>query len=266
MKTLNPAPICERSWANDRIAAARYFRYVEGTFRDELALIGCGEIGHNHPADLLVRAALAGNCHCGHCSPRYARCTFTSPRHIGDVFANLYATGSKAAAYVAQAASRVNDWPEFDGVLSLGCGAGACLTGLAIANRLPGQRFGVEIEPHARRLLPHIVPDVRVDDDIDNLHLPSGNLLVVASLVWNLPVPSYSWAAAIARDRSEFTTISVTRPWDRVNRHPAETWRQLGFTPTWPYEWRDTKNQDPAWRLSGDSSGYGIEVDHWRRA
>ena len=258
--------ITGRIWADDRTEAARYFRFVEDSFRDELALIGRAAVGPNCSEDAAINEALAGRCHCGRCSARYARCTFSQPRHIGDVFHNLYATGSKAAAYVAEAASRVETWPEFTGVVSLGVGAGACLTGLAIANRLPGQRFGVEIEPHARRLLPHIVPGVQVNDDIDNLQLPEGHLLVVASLVWNLRVPSNSWAEAIAKGRNEFTTISVTRPGDWVNHHPAETWRQLGFTPTWPFEWRDTKDHHPAWGPLGDPSGYGIEVDHWTRA
>ena len=189
-----------------------------------------------------------------------------APRHVGDVFSNLYATGSKSAAYIATAASRADDWPNFDAVLSLGIGAGACLTGLAIAHRLPDRRFGLEVEPIALRVLPAVVSDVVVEHDIKKLALPKGKILVVGSLVWNLPVPTNLWAEEIAHERDEFWTLNVTRPRDFRNHKPDRVWESLGMVSSWPYDFAEKTGILQAWHWGGDSGGYGIELDRWIRA
>ena len=247
----------------DRISASEIFSVAESEFSDELAEIGASIVGPDATVEDQMRAARAGSCSCGRCH-QYPRCTFTAPRHVGDVFANLYATGSKSAAYVARAAAAAETWPNFEAVLSLGIGAGACLTGLAIADRLPDRRFGVEVEPKALRVLPAVVPDVKVEDDIRKILLPAGPILVVGSLVWNLPVPANLWAEEIARGRDEFWTISVTRPRDFKNKSPRLHWRKLGLQDTWPYDWRT--NRTGCWASDGDSGGYGIEIDRWLRS
>jgi hypothetical protein len=256
-------PSHARHWAADREEAQQIFRIAEEKFRPELAKIGAGIVGPNACVQEQLRAAMAGPCSCGSCV-QYPRCTFTAPRHVGDVFANLYATGSKSAAYVARAAAAAETWPNFEAVVSLGIGAGACLTGLAIADRLPERKFGVEVEPKALRVLPAVVSDVVVEDDIRKILLPAGPILVVASLVWNLPVPAGLWAEEIARDRDEFWVLSVTRPRDFKNKNCRGHWENLGFESSWPYDWR--LNRTGCWGLDGDSGGYGIELDRWVRA
>ena len=256
-------PKIERNWALDRISASEIFSVAESEFSDELAKIGACIVGPDATVEDQIRAAMAGPCSCGRCV-QYPRCTFTAPRHLGDVFANLYATGSKAAAYVARAAAAAETWPNFEAVVSLGIGAGACLTGLAIADRLPDRRFAVEVEPKALRVLPRVVSNVTVEDDIKKLALPGGNILVVASLIWNLPVPAKIWAEEIARDRDEFWTLSVTRPRDFKNQSPRLLWKKIGFQDTWPYDWR--LNRTGCWGLDGDTAGSGVELDCWVRA
>lgn len=249
-------------WHKDRDAACGRFRIAEEAFQAELTEIGKEIVGEDADPQTIRSAFLRGACNCGRCRV-YSRCTFASPQHVGDVMHNLYATGSKAAAYVAMAARKAEYWPEFAGVLALGCGAGGCLTGLDLAERLPSRRFGVEIEPHALRVLPHVVQGVHVADDIQKISLPEGPLLVVASLVWNLRVPSRLWAEQIATGREEFFVLSVTRPRDFVNREPSEKWKELGFKARWPFNYEVIKN-NPLWDHRADS--YGLQLDHWTRS
>lgn len=257
-------PKIDRNWALDRISACEIFSVAESEFSDELAKIGAGIVGPDAMVEDQTRAAKAGLCSCGRCH-QYPRCTFLAPRHVGDVFSNLYATGSKSAAYLATAAAGADFWPNFDAVLSLGIGAGSCLAGLAIADRLPDRRFGVEVEPIALRVLPRVVSNVTVEDDITKLALPCGNILIVASLIWNLPVPAKIWAEEIARDRDEFWVLSVTRPRDFKNASPDRVWAGLGFESSWPYNYHERTRTFAAWKLDGDDGGYGIELNRWVR-
>jgi hypothetical protein len=210
------------------------FRVVaQESFGAELISIGRSIGGDGIDESTAYSLAIAGGCHCGRCRG-YGHCAYSSPRHIGDVVANVFGTGVKSGALTAYASRAYGNHQPTDVVVDLGIGAGACTAGWDLERGAIecGPRLGVEVEPQSLRLA-HVVHETLVSaPDIGELAIPDdGSLVVLSGLVFNVVGHSIaeSWAAAIAKSRDEFVWVDVSYQPRRHSR-PDHIFENLAVT------------------------------------
>lgn len=173
-----------------------------------------------------------GTCHCGTHIGRFPRCKFAQPRHIGDVLWNVEKTGFESAGRFASVSAIVDHFAD-DDVVSLGCGAGACILGWEYHRGAQIQRLiGVEVEPHARRVVRAIFPSIELYENFDSVPLPTGGRLVVLTgLVMNIvdPATAARWGEIVARHSGPILWADVGRDNDRnVLPHAFASLRAAG--------------------------------------
>lgn len=159
-----------------------------------------------------------GICHCGAHSARFPRCKFTQPRHLADALWNFEKTGLVSAGRFAAVSAVVDHFAD-DSVISLGCGPGGCILGWDYHRSEQIQRLiGVEVEPHARRVVRAIFPAIELHQDIDCVPLPTGGRLVVLTgLVMNVidAATAARWGEIVARHPGPVVWADVGRENDR---------------------------------------------------
>lgn len=213
-----------------------YATIANEEFGEELISIGRASSGDDVEERLAYTRAISGDCHCGQCYG-FAHCTYSDPRHIGDVVSNVFKTGVKSGALMAFASRAYDDHRPDDVVLDLGMGAGSCTAGwdLERGDVPSGRRLGVEIEPQSLRLAHAVHDTLESAAEIANLSIPEeGRLIVLSGLVFNV-VPfavAESWARAISDARADFVWVDVSYRSYRSRRHsrPDEIFREIGFT------------------------------------
>jgi len=204
-------------------------------FGDELVEIGRAIGGTELSAGAAYTRAVGCDCFCGRCRG-YAKCSYRKPRHIGDVFSNVFRTGAKSGKLFADASAHFTSHSEDDVVLDLGIGAGTCMAGweLGRSDLGRGPRLGIEVEPNALRVAHTVHGTLISASDISTLPIPAGGRLVVLSgLVFNEVghAVADSWARAIAEARDDFFWVDVSYRSFQLQRHsrPDDTFEKLGF-------------------------------------
>jgi hypothetical protein len=229
-------------------------------FYAELLAIGRAIGGPEISEQAAYTLAVSGTCHCGYCRG-YAHCKYRAPRHIGDVLSNVFSTGKKSGALVANASRAYDDHKSDDVILDLGMGAGTCTAGWDLERgEIPiGIRLGVDIETEALRLAHAVHPNLQSAASISELTIPDdGHLIVLTGLVFNeVSVEiSKSWADAISIARDSFTWIDVSYQPNRSSR-PDVYLAQLGY--------KQVKVFDQETSSFTGNGGYVCEATTWHR-